>query len=394
MQGQVESKEVKQGKEVNPQVVKPEERMSSFMRSIQRREGVYTATNRPSNLIPAGATNVAGTSADQLQEQPKRGKTLKSNGTSEEVVKKSQSSNEMAQSAAGIADTDSVAEKKNADAEKTGANAEKKNADAEKVDADADGAKGVEYFKKKASEFQSKADKLQSEYNKLQETFKDKKAIDEKEYNELLKAKEKVDLFVKDPISFITNYVPDLASRLSLAGDPVKMVESEVAEFRDKLAEQFRQRYGEDWKYNPLEAEDPETPSFRFRLALADKIDEVRSKYRQYVEQQSERLRKSEEQKLADIAKLKSEFGFSDEDIQRADKILSETGISYYNLVRLALLDDIIQKKLASIPPTPQPSKDLSQSPSGSHPKPKSSKVELSDDTKFIIARLGKRVLR
>lgn len=245
-------------------------------------------------------------------------------------------------------------------------------------------AKRVAYFEERAKSFQSK-------YDKLVESIKGKKPIDEEEYNQLVSAKQKVDEFVKDPVSFVLNNFPELGKQLASAGDPVKMIETEVADYRDKLLAEFRKNYGQDWEFNALEAETPGTPSFRFRLAILEKMDEARGRYREQVEQARRSMQEIERNKAEDIKRLKSEFGITDEDIKKAEEILSNTKISYYNLVKLALLDDIIQKKLSSMPLPPNPAPDLTVIPQST---PKAAKPEkLSDGTKLVISRLGRRVI-
>ncbi|MEM3020502.1 MAG: hypothetical protein QW194_04225 [Candidatus Micrarchaeaceae archaeon] len=245
-------------------------------------------------------------------------------------------------------------------------------------------------WEERAKQHQSRADKLYEQLKQKEKELEGKRIINEEEYAKLVDAYNKVEAFTKDPISFMHTYLPDIAAQLSNVGDPIKLVEQEVLKFRKQLDEAFKKEFGDNWRYNPAEADDPSSPHFRYRLAVADKVDEVRSKYRRTVEEYNEKLRAIERQKQEDIKRLKNEYGFTDEDIERANQRLANTQISYYDLVRLALLDDIVKLKLNVHSPITVP-KDITTVRSDVEPAPK--KTKLSDDAKLIISRLGRKAI-
>jgi len=243
-------------------------------------------------------------------------------------------------------------------------------------------------WEEEAKRHQSRADKLAEQYKE----YEGKKAIPDTEYAELVQAKERVDAFVADPTGFILKYTPQLAKQLQSAGDPIKMIEAEVSEFTDELNKQFKTQFGEDWRFSEAEALQPGNPSFRYKLAIEEKIADSRDKQRRYVEQQRDNLQKASQTKMSDIAKLKQEFGFTDEDIKQAETNLENIQTNYYNMYRLALIDKIIEKKLSLLPNAPRPAPDLSQSPASREPAaPKP--VELNADTKRVLSRMGVRSL-
>ena len=88
-----------------------------------------------------------------------------------------------------------------------------------------------------------------------------------------------------------------------------------------------------------------------------------------------------------DKDELKKEYGFTDEHFKKADTILQKEGITYKNLVRLALMDEIIQQKIASLPPVHEPSPDVSQTRGASSETP-------GDDNKPKLSKEGRMMLR
>lgn len=244
-------------------------------------------------------------------------------------------------------------------------------------------------YEEEYKKHQSRADKLQLELD----SYKGKKAIPEEEFTALSEAKTKVDAFVADPVGFMLKYTPDIAKKLSAAGDPLKMVELEVQDFKSELDKQFETQLGKDWRFDATEALTPGTPSFRYKLAIEERTAEVRNRYHQSVHEAAENQRLAAEEKAKDIAKIKSEFNFTDEDIKRAEENLAKMKVSHYTFLKLGLMDDILQRKLSAIvqPPTPPP--DLSHRPAAEDGEEPKKKVEVSERGREMLSRLGPRTV-
>lgn len=239
-------------------------------------------------------------------------------------------------------------------------------------------------WEEEAQKHQSRADKLDEQLK----GFTGKKVIPEEEYAQLVEAKTNVDSFVKDPVGFMLKYTPQLAQQLAMAGDPVKLVEVEVANYKKQLDEQYKSQFGEDWRVDPSEMNTPGTPSFRYNLAINDKVDDVRRQYRTYTEGVSLKMQQAEQQKVADVQKIKTEFNFTDDDIAEAEKFFSQQTVSHYNLLKLALMDKIITRKLSSIPSTPPITPDLTQHRSTTE-EPPQKKADVSDGGRRMLSRIG-----
>lgn len=235
---------------------------------------------------------------------------------------------------------------------------------------------------------QSRADKLQkqideeylplkSEYEKLKQSFEEQKA--------------KVDSFVKDPVKFINDYLPDLGEKLSRYQDPVAFIEGEISEFKQQLDEQFKKQYGEDWIFSEVESLRPGTPSFRYKLAIDDRIADVRSRQREYVESRKRQLEESKRQIELDKKKLSDEFGFTEADFKIVDDYLSKNPVSYYGLAQMVLLSQIIEKKLAGLSLSTSPPPDITSAGGGGAgdiDKGKD-KVKFSPKAREILSRVG-----
>jgi len=241
----------------------------------------------------------------------------------------------------------------------------------------------VDDLEKERRTQQARADKAETDLKKFQE---DSTAW-QTERAELLKYKEQVDQFTADPTKFVTERLPELGKKLAVAGDPVKMIESEVSEYYTQLEKAFKKDLGEDWRYSEAESMRPGTPSFRFRLAITSKTDEARQKATEYVGGQKRQLEEAQRRITLDKDELKKEYGFTDEHFKKADTILQKEGITYKNLVRLALMDEIIQQKIASLPPVHEPSPDVSQTRGASSETP-------GDDNKPKLSKEGRMMLR
>lgn len=231
---------------------------------------------------------------------------------------------------------------------------------------------------------QSRADTFGTELEKVKAELLTK----ERQIVELSKAKDLVDKFEADPVSFINERLPDLGKKLANAGDPIKMIESEVGKFAELLETQFKKELGEDWRYSDIEAIRPGTPSFRYRLAIDSKISEVRAKQQEYVSQQRNGLVESQKKVEQDKQRIKQEFGFTDADLQEAEKILEKEGLSPYSILKLGLIDKIIQLKLDSLLQAPRPPKDISKSGSSADSTQKDS-VKVSEGGMRVLGRIG-----
>jgi hypothetical protein len=233
---------------------------------------------------------------------------------------------------------------------------------------------------------QARADKAEAELAKERESA----TTWQTERAELLKSKELVDQFNSDPVKFVNERLPELGKKLAVAGDPIKMIESEVGEFYTELEKKFKTDLGEDWRYSEAESMKPGTPSFRFRLAITARTQEAQQKASEYVGAQKRQMEEAQRRTILDKAELKAEYGFTDEHFKRADEILQKEGISYKNLVRLALIDEIIKQKISALPPVHEPSPDLTQTRGASSESLESEKKpELSKEGKRMASRLA-----
>ena len=244
----------------------------------------------------------------------------------------------------------------------------------------------VDDLEKERREWQSKANTAETNLKKLQE---DSTAW-QTERAELLKSKELVDQFNSDPVKFVNERLPELGKKLAVAGDPVKMIESEVGDYYTELEKSFKKDLGEDWRYSEAESMKPGTPSFRFRLAITARTDEARQKATEYVGSQRRMQEEATRRIGLDKAELIKEYGFTDADFKEADSILQKEGISFKNLVRLALIDKIIAQKLSSLPPVHEPSPDLGQTRGASSETPgDENKPRLSKEGQRMASRLA-----
>lgn len=233
---------------------------------------------------------------------------------------------------------------------------------------------------------QARADKAEAELAKEREgatTWQTERA-------ELIKSKELVDQFNSDPVKFVNERLPELGKKLAVAGDPIKMIEDEVGQFHSELESKFKKDLGEDWRYSEAEATRPGTPSFRFRLAISARTDEARQRASEYVGGQKRMQEEAQRRIVLDKDELKKEYGFTDEHFKRADAILQKEGISYKNLVKLALMDEIIQQRVISMPPVHEASPDLTNTRGASSESPgEDNKPKLSKEGKRMASRLA-----
>lgn len=215
----------------------------------------------------------------------------------------------------------------------------------------------------------------------------------EKELNELKPYKEQVTAFTSDPMTFITKNLPNLAKQLASAGDPIKMVETEMVDFQKELDKQFFQTFGEDWRFDQTEAMRPGTPSFRYKLALDDRLTDIRTRYRNFADESKRKAELAERAVQEDKQRLEKDFGLTAEDFAAADRYVSEKNITYYDLVKAILIDKIIQQKISVIAPPPPISRDITSGPKGGdHTTP--TKVKVSEEGMRLIARFGRAALK
>ena len=231
---------------------------------------------------------------------------------------------------------------------------------------------------------QARADKAEAELAKITP----EKTAWEAERTELLKSKELVDQFTKDPVTFMQQRFPELTQKIAVAGDPVKMIEAEVGAYHAQLEKAFKTELGEDWRYSEAESLRPGTPSFRFRLAIQSKTDESRNKVSDYINSQRRNQEEIKRREVDDKKQLAEEYGFTEDHFKKADEILRKEGITYRNLVRLALIDDIIQQKLDKVVPAPAAPKDIADTRGASSEQDREEKPTLSKDGKRMASRL------
>jgi len=233
---------------------------------------------------------------------------------------------------------------------------------------------------------QARADTAEGNLKKLQDDL----TAWQTERAELIKSKELVDQFNADPVKFVNERLPELGKKLVVAGDPVKMIEAEVGEYYTELEKAFKKDLGEDWRYSEAESMKPGTPSFRFRLAITARTDEARQKASEYIGGQKRQMEEAQRRTALDKEELKNEYGFTEEHFKKANDILQKEGISFKNLVRLALIDEIIQQKLSALPPVHEPSPDLTQTRGASSETPgDETRPKMSKEGRMMASRLA-----
>jgi hypothetical protein len=229
---------------------------------------------------------------------------------------------------------------------------------------------------------QARADKAEADLKKVQ----DDSTAWQTERTELLKSKELVDQFNSDPVKFVNERLPELGKKLAVAGDPVKMIELEVEQYHADLLAKFKKDLGEDWQPSVSESMRPGTPSYRFQLAINARQNEAMQKASEYVTSQRRMQEDAQRRINLDKEELKTEYGFTDEQFKEADAVLQKEGITYKNLVKLALLDKIIQQKIAALPPVNEPSPDIAKTRGASSEQP-------GDDERPKLSKEGRRML-
>jgi outer membrane biosynthesis protein TonB len=231
---------------------------------------------------------------------------------------------------------------------------------------------------------QARADRAEAELAKATEANK----TWETERADLLRNKELVDQFTKDPVAFISQRAPELAKRLSVAGDPVKMIESEVGAYHAQLEQAFKKELGEDWRYSEAEGLKPGTPSFKFKLAIESKLGEVRQQVSGYIDSQRRNAELAREREASDRKRLTEEFGFTEEHFKKADQVLQKEGITYYSLVKLALVDEIIKSQIGKVVPPPEAPKDIAETRGANAELDREPAPKLSEAGKRMASRL------
>jgi hypothetical protein len=210
-------------------------------------------------------------------------------------------------------------------------------------------------WKSEASKHQARADKAEARIRDL-----------EKEIETYKESKNLVDEFTKDPVSFVRQHLPSLADDLAAYNDPMKMIENGVSKYASELLQNFKKTYGEDWRYSDTEAITPGTPSFRFRVAIDAKTNELRQQYADYVNKQKAEIENAKKSIEMDRDRLKKDYNLSDDMLAEAEKRLKTEGLSYYNLVRMALFPEILDAKLKAVVPPPDIPSDRAEGVGGS----------------------------
>ena len=239
-------------------------------------------------------------------------------------------------------------------------------------------------FKANWAKHQARADKEAQEKKALLE----EKAAWEKERTDLLQHKQTVEEFSKDPVAFINSRMPELGKQIASSGDPVKIIESEVETYMTDLTAKFKKEYGEDWQYSDSESIKPGSASFRYKIALQDKIDQSRQNVAGMVSKRRQSAEDAQRKILKERDELKSELGFTDEDFKTADAFFQKEGVSYKNLVKLALIDKIISMKIDQVIHPSTASPDITQTRGGSSEESGEQKQKISDRGRQVMARL------
>ena len=240
-------------------------------------------------------------------------------------------------------------------------------------------------------DWQVESRKHQSRADKLYEEMKAKNARLEElqtQTQEMGSYKQMVDEFKVNPVEFITKNVPELVEQLRSYNDPISSIENEVGKYRKELITKFRESHGDDWEFNSTDSLEPGTPSFRFKVALEDKIAQARSRYQQTVDQVRMAKDQRQRQKEEDRKRVMQEFGLDEQGIKKVDEYLTKTSPTYYNLAKLALIDKLVQQRIDALIPPGQAPPELASSPAKKAARVEG-EPELSNDMKNVVARLG-----
>lgn len=238
-----------------------------------------------------------------------------------------------------------------------------------------------EEFKK----HQSRADKAEAQLKTVETEWKTKFDTIETESKA---NRELIENFRKDPVNFIQQNLPELGQQLRQSGDAVKMIGDEVGKFKKELDTAFKKQFGEEWKFSESESITPDSASFRYKLALDLATKEAMDKQRGYVNQAQQKIEKTRQSIVDDKVKLKTEFGFTDDDFKKIDEWKDSTILNYYNVAKIALIDKIIEQKVASIVPPQRPPKDITDAGGGDH-RVEESSGSLSKEAKTILGKIG-----
>jgi hypothetical protein len=255
---------------------------------------------------------------------------------------------------------------------------------------ESEGSKTEVDWTEEARKHQSRADKAEAKLKEMEPQFTER----ENQIKELGKYKEQVESFVADPVTFMTKYAPSLAQKLAQAGDPIKLVENELSTFMQDLDKQFFTQYGQDWRYNEVESIQPGTASFRYKLAMDDRRNQILSDYRGKIEADRKRMEQAVTQVAEDKKKLATEYGFTDKDFAEADAFFKENKMNYYTLAKAALFDKILAKKLEGVVHSPSPSPEVGDIGTRGEIGSGEKKPKLSEGTRQMLSRLGSRGIR
>lgn len=243
-------------------------------------------------------------------------------------------------------------------------------------------------YEAEARKHQSRADQAEQKLKDIEATIAQK----DKEISELQQAKKLVDGFTKDPVGFLKEYAPEMYNQFLSAGSPSELASKHMAKFKSSLDEQFKKQYGQDWSYSESEALNPDSPSFRYKLAYDEELNAFRNSYRDYIEKQREKIQNANKAIEKDKESLRAEFGFTDEDFKKVDEFAANNEITYGLVARMALFDKILSSKLAGLVPQAPLPPDLSNASGGSVNSQKV-KEKISPQMRQIISRVGMKSL-
>ena len=259
-----------------------------------------------------------------------------------------------------------------------------KSGEAKPAEKQAPSGKTVEL--EKYSKLQSEHDSLKSKYEKEITEYKtnlEKIDLENKTNKEL------IDSFRKDPVGFINQNLPELGTQLQQAGDPVKMIGDEVTKFKKELDTAFKKQFGEEWKFNESESVSPDSPSFRYKLAIDIKTKEAIDKQRNYIGQAQTKIEQNRQRMITDKSELAKEFGFTDDDFKKAEEFINTNQVSYKNLVKMAMIDKIIELKVSSIVLPLKPGKDITDAGGNQSSTADDKGAKISKEGMSVLNRIG-----
>jgi predicted RNase H-like nuclease (RuvC/YqgF family) len=242
-------------------------------------------------------------------------------------------------------------------------------------------------WEKEAKSHQSRADREYEQKRKIEQELTTFKTENEQLKTQLQDLSTAIDEFKKNPQEFIARNFPDVAKSFNLSSDPIGAIEKGVIDYRKELDKTFKSQYGEDWQFSETKALEPGTPSFRYRLAVEDKIAQLRRGYEQEVQKREQSIKNRQERITKEKQNLMSKYEFTDEDFKVVDDYMSKNELSYELVAKAVLMDKILERRMSSVPPVNPTTPELTTT--GGSSAGEEDKKKFSKGAREVLGRIG-----